>query len=262
MIPTAPHCWNRPKTLPIRYNVIKNRTYYIKITAYIVNASVAKTYKFRAKVYDTEVGKLFVNNPVLYGETENGGYSSVATATASLPLLWNMGYDAGQYINNSANSGYSSLPNVDLFLFNHHGGPGMLEFRVNSGEKSYIVADAANDYYLTSADREIADLSSMSNINLAIYCGCNTAQYSSTYGDLVEETLEKGAKCAIAWYDEVYDTNSNRWFELFFTYCGQGKTIAQALELTDEAMEEEGWSKWVEMSNWYTGDSDVSQKIG
>ena len=246
----------------IRYNVVKNRTYYIKITAYIVNASTAKTYEFRTKVYDVESVYAFTYN---YTEIDDG----VSTLrdnrlpNSTMQLLWNMGYDNSQYINNSADGVYNSLSKAHVFLFHNHGFPG--------GVQAYAASTntTANIYAKGSSVRNISTGPSLSKARLVIWMGCDTADTSTTYGNLVDETLNKGAAAAIGWYNETYsEPIANDWLRGFFDAAGDGEKLTDCLDAADLSIKAEYYdnaddiTKYTNMLDWYTGSSNLNGVIG
>ena len=238
----------------IRYKVKKDRTYYIKISAYHIDSTAAKTYKFRAKVYDA--GKAF---PFEY----KSDIDSTFTGTTILQNLWNMGYTGTTYFNNSATTVFNSLPQADVFIFSHHGFTGGGGVVCGTPEnKSYIYAE--NGGYGTL---NICDAASLANTELVIWTGCYTGATSSSYGNLVDETLEKGAKCAIGWTVVIYDRPSTEWIEFFIASCEQGETIKTAIEdacffINSRYKNHSNPAIASAYSNYYVGSSNIYQVIG
>ena len=244
----------------IRYKVKKDITYYIKISAYVVDSSVAKTYKFCAKVYDIDPSYIFTYNYI-----ENGAPRNNVLPDSTIKLLWNMGYTYTQYVNNSANTVYNSLPNSKLFLFHNHGATGggaVQAYAGSTGQYDWIYAK--NGPY-----NNINQSPSLANAKLVIWMGCYTANTSPTYGNLVDETLNKGAGCSIGWYYETYSSPiGNDWLKGFFEAAGEGELLKDCLVAANEYIKPEYYDNmdditaYTNMIDWYVGNSNVHQVIG
>ena len=130
-----------------------------------------------------------------------------------LSHLWDMGYDAGEYLNNDAPAGYSVLPSAKIWVAVTHAEPGCLVMG-SSRNVSYIYAYNS----VTGDNRSISNLSStaLSNLRLIMYVGCETGLTSVMYGNLVHATSEKGAQCVVGWNESIAVAPSANWVRLLF----------------------------------------------
>lgn len=136
-----------------------------------------------------------------------------AGSTTVLRHLWNMGYDAGEYLNNGAPSAYSALPNSQIFVISSHGNAGRVKLGTD-GNVSRIFGNCS----VSGSNRSLSNLSSnsLSNVRLVMYVSCYSGLTSSTEGNLVTMTRNKGAQCVVGWNDTLYTGSSSEWVRLFF----------------------------------------------
>ena len=136
-----------------------------------------------------------------------------AGSTTVLRHLWNMGYDAGEYLNNGAASAYSVLPKSAIYVIDSHGAAGLIQLGTDDNV-SFIGANI----YSGGNNRSISDLSAnaLSNTKLVLYAGCETGLTSSSYGNLVTRTHAKGAQCVVGWNGTIHCGPTVDWIRLLF----------------------------------------------
>ena len=137
-----------------------------------------------------------------------------AASNNVLRHLWNMGYDAGEYLNNDAAAAYSVLTSSKIWVISSHGSPGILYLAANDNYYSRIYAN----YTATGSHRSFSSLSSnsLAGVRLVMFSTCNSGETSPTYGNLVTAANAKGAQCTVGWYDTLKNNSSNDWIRLFF----------------------------------------------
>ena len=66
--------------------------------------------------------------------------------------------------------------------------------------------------------RSVSSLSSgsLNNLKLAIYYGMDVGYTGSVYGDICQQTINKGAQAAVAWRGVMVTSEANEWNRLFF----------------------------------------------
>ncbi len=182
-------------------------------------------YKFRAKVYTLSDAKFFTFN---YDEVENGvtvNIDSQTMATNSIPYCWNMGFSSTNYLNNSVSAAYSVLANCDIFVVMNHGNKGFVRFNKTTTDKNRLYAKDGT--FVGTNDRAIGatETPDLSEVELIIFGSCYSGGTDSTYGNLVVEALNAGARCSFGFYGEINRAASNYWFTRFFKYCRDGYEI-------------------------------------
>ncbi|MGN0172622.1 MAG: hypothetical protein ACI39E_07545 [Acutalibacteraceae bacterium] len=155
------------------------------------------------------------------------GYSR-ATASQSLPWLWLMNYDAGEYLNNSVDPIVDSFPRAKILTICTHGSPGRItcpDTHTNQAPRfTYLVGSRnANS---SAYQKAISEQSAFTNNLLTIYIACNSGKTDSVYGNLVSATSAKSGNCAIGWTDNVPQALAADWVEYFFQACYFNHTTA------------------------------------
>lgn len=143
------------------------------------------------------------------------------------------GYDAINDIDDSSASNVrSNMPSSDVFYISTHG----LDVQYNDGTHTYggavacfnssgensstLSADETNDNNNYSLEGLWGDSGSqLSNINLAYFSACYSAQTSSYYGNLLDRTVSLGAKSSIGFYNSVGITQSKYFDDRFFYHA-------------------------------------------
>ena len=151
--------------------------------------------------------------------TGTGAIDTTAAGSEEvLRHLWNMGYDAGMYLNNSASAGYSVMPNSKIWVISSHGDPGVLHMGGSFGA-SELYADSTAG----GTNRSLSNLatSSLSGVRLVMFSACYSGVTSGEYGNLVSMARNKGAQCVVGWNDALRNSTSNEWIRLFFEEANQ-----------------------------------------
>ena len=168
---------------------------------------VGKAYMF---TYDSSTLPDYFNNEV---------YDMRADATQSLPWLWNMNYDAGEYLNNSVQPLRDAMPNATILTVSTHGAPGLIvcpdPHSAYAPRYTYLTAN------MYSNDGSIVALSTcnLSNNKLTIFASCNSASTHSDYGNLLVAADYAGADCALGWDVSISNDLAPDWMEYFFQAC-------------------------------------------
>ena len=208
----------------IKANVRAGSTYYVKIVSY--SGSSTSNYTFRIKRYDYKKTRFFTS------DTAEGNFSIAATNT--LPHLWGMGLDAGEYLHNHANTALNSLNSTDIFIFRGHGLAGRIAFHTEfSTIPSRLFANQIDTDHPNDATLNSLDDSALSSMILMVFGGCYTSLDHNTRGDLVDKALELGSFCVIGWEDTINRTTANGWVEQFFAACANGYDAEAAMAQAD-----------------------------
>lgn len=210
-----------------KVHVRSGETYYIKIDS--ASGSSNTNYKMRVKNYPLGNANIF---------TTNQGINTTGDATVFLPVVWDLGYGGQEYLNNSAADFYSQLPLSDILVASNHGDPGLAHF-YNSNLYGFSFAG------ILPQDRALSNFSSgsLSNAKLVIYSSCKSGLPDSTFGNLVDQTISKGAFCCIGWKKTITSRSAEEWLHVFMLYIGMGKNIGNARSLTND---------WVNDHSTYT----------
>ena len=148
------------------------------------------------------------------------GYSR-DTASQSLPWLWLMNYDAGEYLNNSVDPIVNSFPYAKILTICTHGSPGRLvcpDTHTSQAPRfTYLVG--SKNVYSSDYQKAISQQSSFTNNKLTIYIACRSAETDNVYGNLVSATSAKSGNCAMGWIGNVPQSLASDWVEYFFQAC-------------------------------------------
>lgn len=121
-----------------------------------------------------------------------------------------MGYSVYGY-NNSTNANIlNQLDSSAIMVMHLHGSPGV-QAMANS---TYLSGTGGNGGTI----RSVSSLSSgsLNNLKLAIYYGMDVGYTGSSYGDICQQTVNKGAQAAVAWRGVMVTSEANEWNRLFF----------------------------------------------
>lgn len=138
--------------------------------------------------------------------------------TEVLRHLWNMGYNAGEYLNNGAPSVISTFPSARIIVIASHGESGKAQLG-SENNISWLYGNANT----SGNDRSLSNLStgSLSNMRIVLHMTCYSGKTSLSNGNLVVETRIKGAKCVVGWNDVLENDSANDWTRLFFEHANQ-----------------------------------------
>lgn len=144
------------------------------------------------------------------------------------------GYDEINYTNDSSASDIrSNMPNSDVFYISTHGmeihytddntytyGGAVACFDSSGNKQSTLSADPVDDETNYSLSGVWGDSgSSLSNIKLAYYSACYSAQTSSYYGNLIDRTISLGAQSALGFINSIGIDQSKYFDDRFFYYA-------------------------------------------
>ncbi len=125
------------------------------------------------------------------------------------------------------------MPLEGLLAYHGHGsigGDGLSCW--NGSSFSDLKANGTNggsNYYVSSLSS-----GSLNKLIVAVYTACETAKtIDSSPDSLLQQTLNKGAKCAIGFFYEIAEPPAGLWHKCFSTALYQGKTISQAIAYAD-----------------------------
>lgn len=241
---TKDHQYGSQKLMKCR--LVGGKTYYVSIHS-DSGYSADTYYRFRIKTYDLGVGRIFTSTDSDYDTSATGAIKST---------LWSMGYDADNYLNNSASAVFSTIASSRIVMIHNPAGAGYMTMPASIGH-TYLCAN--NHANIQSYSRGLSALAAgaMSNTALAIYLGDYTANTHGAYGNLVEMTLSKGASCAIGWYNELDRTFSTGWANAFFDKLNQNRSITAAIGAADTWASNTRPNDFLNMVDIYVGTSDT-----
>lgn len=145
----------------------------------------------------------------------------------------------------AANNIYTWAKNYDAIEFTSgHGGPGRIAIiedfdNDDDWDKTYIRAGKGgesntSDYYYLSTYSS----TNIDDVALWVFAACNTANTSSTLGNLVNMATIKGVDCVIGYNDEIWwpvknVTSSGNlfWHEFWYYAAGMGDTIRDSHDI-------------------------------
>lgn len=176
-------------------------------------------------------------------------------AIQSLPWLWKMNYDAGEYLNNSVDPLRSVASNASILTLSTHGDPGVAvcpdPHSVYAPRYTYLTGDYQSNS--PSYMRGVGNLN-LQKAKLVLFASCNSAYTSSTYGNLVSDAYnDAGASCAMGWMSEIPFQMTSDWIEYFFQACYFNKATinSAAATATQRVRNEHPNSEEVDMLAYY-----------
>lgn len=240
----------------IRCHVYAGQVYRVKITS-SSGYSAESYYKFRYKRSEM--------SEALFFTTDLGGSDSTTYADAAEQYIEDMGFDFGLPRNNAyATTVRTKMPNTDICVICTHGMEGALELRSKSSTigTTYLSGKAHNNMGSHDTAIETMTAGALNEVELVVYFACYAGGTDPVRGNLVDETLSKGAKCCIGWTDAIQMVVSEMWLETFFDYCSQGYNVYIAMRLTNNivtnAYPNEDSSKF---TSQYYGTSPLSKTV-
>ena len=161
-------------------------------------------------------------------------------AIQSLPWLWKMNYDAGEYLNNRIDPLRSVASNATILTLSTHGDRGIAicpdPHSIYPPRYTYLTGNnRRNDPYM----RGISN-SNLQKAKLVIFASCNSAYEDRTYGNLVSKAYTAGATCAMGWMSEIPMQMTSDWMEYFFQTCySSNATINNAAAVATQRLRNE-----------------------
>ncbi len=213
-----------------RMRVYQGINYYIKISGNSDSVyHSSDSYKLRCKVYALKPARIFTvdeDNNWIDDFERSSLINTREDANVIIPSLWSMSYTATEYLNNSANAATSVYSTSDIIVVSNHGAAGEIGYNNSILYGSYNKPNCNTDrslYY---------DVADASELDLVIYSTCYSG-VTSTYGNLVNITLDKGAYACIGWTTTVPNNAINDWYDKLFDELATGKTVAEAITKAD-----------------------------
>lgn len=121
-----------------------------------------------------------------------------------------MGYTVYGYQDSSNANILNQLQSSVAIVMHSHGSPGVQSM----GSDTHLAGKNGNGGYVKSIDSLASN--SMSQMRIAIYYGCETGKVHQLFGDICQETVNKGAQTAVAWKVSTVNLHVNEWNRLFF----------------------------------------------
>lgn len=156
---------------------------------------------------------------------ETGTMSRKPTYNEATGYLSVMGYDVYGYNFLNASATYDKMKTAAGVVIHMHGNPGLQYMGGNS------VLCGTNGGGCTKTISSLSN-SALSKMKIAIYYGCKTGVTNTAYGDIVQLTVNKGAKTAVAWTVNTVIPEVNEWNRLFFEKA-QNDTVVESYRHAD-----------------------------
>lgn len=118
---------------------------------------------------------------------------------------------------------FSAIDSARIFVSRSHGGSNeeSTSIRINGNPATRIYS-----YDLKSMD--------LSNIEIAVFAACHSAENRDTGNNLIDASVAAGAQCAIGFRETVNTYEANYWVQNFFYYYAQGYKIDAAAKMATE----------------------------
>gem|GEM_PF-6049052 len=163
-----------------------------------------------------------------YGYVYLGTNSTVGAYNAST-YLNSMGWQASYYNGSYVSSIFETAKTDGLVMIDYHGGPG----RMVDSLGNYLCAQgcSGSSYNLSAYGTELND------VDFFFFDGCQTAATHSTYGNLVDMAISKGAWSAMGFTSDIDGTSSTcnnqclvygNWWDDRFFYNSQFYVVSTA----------------------------------
>lgn len=234
----------------VRCRVVSGYTYYAKVVT--KGGYSGSQYKMRIK-----------NNPIGYARFfsyNNSSINTQRTGDASMPYIWQMGYDGQCYVNNQAEPIYNTLPSSRIAVIDSHGDPG----RMYMDETYNNVFCGTTNANMSWSSKSISSYASgaLSEVRFVMFAGCETGVYDGSFGNLVDQALNKGVTCAMGWSNTIFVDGLDIWVKAFFNACTDtDKNIANAASIADERVKEYDEVDYKVLKNRYYGSSNAGALV-
>ena len=161
-------------------------------------------------IFMTFLSPTFAATATIHYRTHPEEYDRTPTYTNAKPHLQTMGYTVYGYENSNNTNILNQLDSTSILVMHLHGLPGV-QAMANS---TYLSGTNGNGGYIKAVNS--LSSGSLNQMKIAIYYGCETGVVSATYGDICQETVNKGAQAAVAWEVSTIIPDVNEWNRLFF----------------------------------------------
>ncbi|MBR6807579.1 MAG: hypothetical protein IKM46_04260 [Clostridia bacterium] len=144
-------------------------------------------------------------------------------------------------------------------VYGEASGNSIIRMKQVSGVYSYLAGvrhDALNSQSYAISDLNNGDLS---ETDVVIYAANRSGATSSAYGNLVDQTVNKGAYCAIGWVGDFDQLSMLIWLEGFFINAN-GRHLYANIAVNDNYAIEHGVSteNATALNNIYFNDSNAA----
>lgn len=112
-----------------------------------------------------------------------------------------------------------------------HGDPGRM-YPFNGSSSMIFPANAPNAFGNNFIDNLPSN--SLSDMEVAVYGGCYTANTSSVYGNLLNSTYNKGAKFVLGWKVATSNNQHTVWLKVFMESLSSGNNVSKAIVDADD----------------------------
>ncbi len=136
-----------------------------------------------------------------YDQNSLSPFSTPHANTASV-FQRDIGYTATPHTNEIVNNAYNRLSSDDVFFYAGHASGGIL------------MSFTGNQITQKNSQFAIENLA-LSQMLLAVYSGCNTADRDSSFGCFLDGT-NQGIKCVLAWNDPQYYPMAGTWMDRYW----------------------------------------------
>lgn len=162
------------------------------------------------------------------------GISTRADASRSMPWLWKMNYDAGEYLNNSVEPIYSVLSGASIVTISSHGDSGyVLCPDPHSSLAPRYTMLTGNSYSGAMFHyRSLSSAPSLSKVKLMIFASCNSSFRDPNYGSLGASARSRGATTTMGWMASIPNDLTSAWLEYFFQACYFNKATVNSAAAT------------------------------
>ena len=230
----------------VRCRVVSGYTYYAKVVT--KGGYSGSQYKMRIK-----------NNPIGYARYfsyNNSSINTQPTGEASIQSIWQMGYDGQCYVNNLAEPIYNTIPSSRIVVIDSHGDPGRM---YTDATYNNVICGTTNSNMLWGS-KSISSYESgaLSEVRFVMFNGCSTGVYHSSFGNLVDQAINKGVTCAVGWNNTINISMSDVWTRAFFNACTDtDKNVANAATIADNEVDKIDREEAEKLRNRYYGSSNA-----
>lgn len=157
-----------------------------------------------------------------YGNTYTNLDTNEAARVAANELA-SMGYTSTAHTGRpGAADARTRMANDNVFFFDGHAAPGMLEF--SDGSSSIMTAKTSSTYpHLENSNGELTD------IVLAMFMGCNSANSDSSNGNLVTQAQTEGIDMSVGWTSSFDAGEARYWSDRFWYWLDEGCSVKIAI---------------------------------
>lgn len=144
-------------------------------------------------------------------------------------VLSRVGYDCYVYKDTSAFYVRRTMNDDAIFFYSGHADPGILKCSGNTQVSAKTVLNNNNNYSLEAAFTGTTN--KLKKTRLAYYSGCNTANTSNTYGNLLTYTVATLKAGVAIGFSKSIEVNVSNWFDTtVFSYAKDGYSIETSVD--------------------------------